>query len=292
MKLGVFAVMSSLLLWGCVETPGQSVRPANDARSGSATASRTAEVARRTDMKGNPLVTPGACRRILVEGGTTAEIEQTVRRVGDDLKVISYTYGIYRLNNGDLVAAETMEKFFENPKTWKQNNQSKGYRVRASRIGDYIRNGWYPPTARCTEGADLAADTGQRISHKRASSPGLLDKAVADMVTTLVTPSAGSGSTRGTSGQRCITVSGGCTGLDCIIDEITVSGGPGVIDNSGSQASVCSGYSGIEGTYQYTMKTNFDRLCSGNFQLSSRAQSGVTIDVFDDSCKVSYINEY
>ncbi|MDQ2093955.1 hypothetical protein [Rhodalgimonas zhirmunskyi] len=90
---------------------------------------------------------------------------------------------------------------------------------------------------------------------------------------------------------RCISVSGDFTCLDCIAEDINISGGPGYIDNTWSSPSICTGYNGLEGSYNYTMRSNFDTVCSGTFQVTSKAQSGVTINVYD-TCNLSYVSEY
>lgn len=96
------------------------------------------------------------------------------------------------------------------------------------------------------------------------------------------------------SSARCITVSGDCvSGFGCIVDEIKLSGGPGGhVDNSWSAPTICSGYKGaLNGTYQYTMRIG-DKLCSGSFPVTSRAQTGVSVSVYSSSCDISSVNEY
>lgn len=97
---------------------------------------------------------------------------------------------------------------------------------------------------------------------------------------------------RKSNSVKCITINGDCTGMTCMIDKLTISGGPGYIDNSWSAPQICTDYEGnISGTYGYVMKTNSNRICSGSFQISSLVKSGVTINVYSD-CALSYVNEY
>jgi hypothetical protein len=96
---------------------------------------------------------------------------------------------------------------------------------------------------------------------------------------------------RRNSNIRCISVSGSCTGIDCVIEDIKISDGPGDIDNSWSSPSICTGYNGLEGSYGYVMRTNFDRVCSGTFQVTKKAKSGVTVNVYD-TCSFGYVSEY
>jgi hypothetical protein len=105
--------------------------------------------------------------------------------------------------------------------------------------------------------------------------------------------SGGFSSPTGTSsGNRCVSISGQCIGLDCIIDEMSITGGPGQIDNSWSTPMVCSDYSGAsDGIYSYVMKTNFDNVCSGSFQISAQARAGVTVGIYE-SCDLSNVSEY
>lgn len=107
---------------------------------------------------------------------------------------------------------------------------------------------------------------------------------------------AGQGRPSGQSSSpkvSCITVDAQCTsGWGCVVDDVEVSGGPGVVDNSWSSPSICSDYKGrLAGTYGYTMRIG-STVCSGQFRLTDRVRSGVTVNVFSDSCKISYVNEY
>lgn len=107
---------------------------------------------------------------------------------------------------------------------------------------------------------------------------------------------AGHGRPNGQSSSpkgSCITVNAQCTsGWGCVVDDVEVSGGPGVVDNSWSSPSICSDYKGrLAGTYGYTMRIG-RTVCSGQFRLTDRVRSGVTVDVFSDSCKISYVSEY
>lgn len=107
---------------------------------------------------------------------------------------------------------------------------------------------------------------------------------------------ASHGSTGGGTSSReikCITVDAQCTsGFGCVVDDVQVSGGPGVVDNSWSAPSICTGYNGaIAGTYGYTMRIG-RMLCSGQFRLTEQVRSGVTVNVYPSSCQISYVNEY
>lgn len=99
-------------------------------------------------------------------------------------------------------------------------------------------------------------------------------------------------SSSGGSDHRCIYVDAQCTsGFGCVVDDVSISGSPGIVDNSWSSPHICTGYGGIEGTYSYTM-TIGNTVCSGSFPITSRAQTGVTVDVYSSSCDISYVNEF
>lgn len=136
-------------------------------------------------------------------------------------------------------------------------------------------------------------NNGQTVAYEFDMSPNA-EHHLTIKYTRIVTRPSRSPAPSSSSGHRCISVSGDCTGLDCIIDDITISGGQGNIENdtNRSSAMVCSGYNGaLSGTYNYIMETNFDRVCSGSFQISAQAQSGVTVNVHDN-CSAGYISEY
>lgn len=134
-------------------------------------------------------------------------------------------------------------------------------------------------------------NNGQTVAYEFDMSPNA-EHHLTIKYTRVVTRPSRSPAPSSSSDHRCVIVSSGCTGLDCIIENITLSGGPGNVDNSWSNPMVCSGYNGaLNGTYKYIMETNFDRVCTGSFQISSQAQSGVTVNIYEN-CSASYVIEY
>lgn len=130
------------------------------------------------DRQGNPVHTPGICRKILIEANAISEAAETVRRVQTERRVVKYSYGVYRLNNGRFIGAETLGNYFNDPRRWESHYQDDGYRGRASSVARYVKNGWYPATARCTDGRDISRDTGVRIEYTRPNTGGGLIGAV------------------------------------------------------------------------------------------------------------------
>lgn len=102
-------------------------------------------------------------------------------------------------------------------------------------------------------------------------------------------PSSNNSYASGSDGTRCVSVTGKVVLGFAESVKLSSSGGGGNVDNSWSTPMICSGYNGIEGTYGYSIDTGH-RVCSGTFNLTSQAQSWVTISVYDD-CSIEYVGQ-
>jgi len=103
-------------------------------------------------------------------------------------------------------------------------------------------------------------------------------------------PSSSSG---GGGSPDWVMVTSQCTGFSCTIDELSISGGPGIIPTGSTKSgsiSIHKGYNGaLAGRYQYSVKAN-GRWCSGSFNVSG-TKSTYAIRVFSD-CRDAGSGEY
>lgn len=109
----------------------------------------------------SPYYVPGICRRILIEASSVdavkAELERALKNV------VTYRYGIYKMKNGKYAGAEAFEVIRDRNEAIKHRTvglYKETLREAQASIQRQINNGGYHPTARCTDGSDIAIETG------------------------------------------------------------------------------------------------------------------------------------
>lgn len=232
-----------------------------------------------TSSLAEPLVEPGTCELIIAARPTLEEAKQVVSGVTDKrfVKIFQAQNGWYAISIGALRPDE------EEPIMAKWKASGKIPQDAYCSTGEKYVSGmkWVPSEPAPSEGQESASGGGLA---------GALVRGMLGVVENMENPSPNNSSDNGVS---CVSVAGQCTGGfgGCSVDKISLSGGPGNVDNSWHTPMICPIGQGIEGTYQYTMQIG-NSICSGSFPVTAKARSGITIDVFSDTCSISFINEY
>jgi hypothetical protein len=227
------------------------------------------------------LVEPGTCELIVAARQTLDEAKQYAAGVADKrfLKIFQAENGWYAVSIGALRPEEEEPMMAK----WKASGKipSDAYCSTGEK---------YVAGMRWSESETPLASANNQETTSGGGVAGALVRGMLGVVERMENPSPSNSSN---SDVACVSVAGQCTGGfgGCSVDKISLSGGPGSVDNSWHTPMICSIGQGIEGTYQYTMQIG-NSICSGSFPVTAKARSSITIDVFSDTCSISFINEY
>ncbi|WP_138924447.1 hypothetical protein [Sulfitobacter sp. BSw21498] len=118
-------------------------------------------------------VNAGLCRMIYNQGKSPNGLLEPVQQQMEKRGRWEYEIGVYKLKNGEYAAAETMFKLPKYPKYYPELNREKLRKVSSDRTGGRLL-----PTARCTDGTDIASDTGMRLKKVGKKGSHLFVKAL------------------------------------------------------------------------------------------------------------------
>lgn len=267
-------VLAALALMACQSTTQTS--PATASAEPTAQAPAT-----------NPFLTPGVCRAVYIQTPDKQAALAELQRVTTINKSRGASMGVYLTNRGDYIGARTMDLYFKNPAKFRKDHDR---RAAASSIASDVRSGRYHPTARCSDGSEIVAETGlwHQTDAARSSTGGIMGAAITAGLGVIeragqpVAPSSGD--------SYCFPVSSDVIAGDTVSENLTLTGPDNVmIDNGGPSSSriVCRlGRSPTTETYRYVIEFR-DRACSGQVQL--RGDKPSTIAVYG-SCELAYVN--
>ena len=235
----------------------------------------------------NPFLTPGVCRAVYIQTPDKQAALAELQRVTTINKSQGASMGVYLTTSGDYIGARTMDLYFKNPAAFRKNHDR---RAAAASIAYSAKEGRYHPTARCSDGSEIVAETGLWHGTPHAIDPngGIVGAAltaglgVIENARTPVAPSSG--------GDACFPVSSDVIAGDTTADNLVLSGPDTVtIDNAGRSSTriVCRiGSNPTAGTYRYAIEFR-DRTCTGQVQLPGGRPARIAI--FGD-CALSYVN--
>ena len=161
--------------------------------SSNPTASKSAELKTKPQVKvkdvkpktTNPFLTPGTCRTVYIVSSNQDTILGELRRQERVYKRLGGRYGIYKISNGQFIGAETMERYYENPRKFLKKQGKTTIGNKRARIKDRIQRAKFGkkqhflPTSYCSTGEEIIADTGKRYYNPTSTGSGGLLLSVA-----------------------------------------------------------------------------------------------------------------
>ncbi len=135
----------------------------------------------------NPFLTPGTCRKVyIVTTSKTAAINE-LKRLTEAYGQLGGRYGVYQIKSGEYLGAQTMDRYFEDPAKYMQERRSRNITIRSlrSRMTSRIKRAayddrqFYQPSAYCSTGEEIVADTGMRYHEPTSTGGGGLVLSVA-----------------------------------------------------------------------------------------------------------------
>lgn len=188
-----FLLLATIGVSGCVtaEQAGSPQKPI-------AVETDKADLSSNTAKPISPFLTPGTCRKVyLVTDSQQAGISE-LKRLEKAFGKLGGRFGIYKRADGSLLAADTMDRYYENPKQFVKQRLDRNvtidrlkYSIRqdikdAQNPSKRERGQYLQPSAYCSTGEEIVADTGVRYYNPTSTGGGgLIGSAIAFSLATL-----------------------------------------------------------------------------------------------------------
>lgn len=117
----------------------------------------------------NPWYVRGACRAVYIQTPDKEAALAELKRVTKLRGWYGATLGVYQTKSGDYIGAWTMSDYYRNPASYRKNHDP----ISAERsILSDAKSGYYHPTARCSDGSEIVAETGLWHTTEQADGKG------------------------------------------------------------------------------------------------------------------------